>query len=57
MKKNHEINYISRDGFTLKYIIKGNGSHNILIIGSHLYYPRVFSSDLEKSATMVGCPE
>ncbi|KZE72063.1 alpha/beta hydrolase [Paenibacillus jamilae] len=36
------------DGFELKYTIRGNGKP-ILVIGSSIYYPRLFSNHLYKS--------
>ncbi len=39
--------FIERDGFKLNYCIEGNGPPAI-VIGSSLYYPRVFSSNLRK---------
>ncbi|MDN4080840.1 alpha/beta hydrolase [Paenibacillus polymyxa] len=35
------------DGFELKYTIRGNGK-SILVIGSSVYYPRIFSDHLYK---------
>ena len=48
----NEIKYISRDDFILKYHIKGKGPY-AFIIGSHIYYPRVFSSSLEDNFQLV----
>ncbi len=39
---------IDRDGFELGYRIEGNGP-NALVIGSSVYYPRVFSRNLRES--------
>jgi proline iminopeptidase len=40
------LNIIS-DGFVLRYSIKGQGKP-ILVVGSNVYYPRLFSDDLYK---------
>jgi proline iminopeptidase len=47
------IQSLVHDGFTLKYRIKGVGSHTVIVIGSHIYYPRVFSANLENSLTLI----
>ncbi|NRA74269.1 MAG: alpha/beta hydrolase [Rickettsiales bacterium] len=49
----NEIKYIERDNFKLKYLIRGNGSTVVFVIGSHIYYPRTFSSDLEDKFRLV----
>ncbi len=36
---------INSDGFELNYCVKGSGKP-ILVVGSSLYYPRLFSEDL-----------
>lgn len=52
VKMSNEIKSISCDDFILKYHIKGQGSY-AFVIGSHIYYPRVFSSDLESNFKLV----
>lgn len=36
---------INSDGFELNYCVKGTGK-SILVIGSSVYYPQLFSEDL-----------
>ncbi len=40
------------DGFTLNYIIRGSG-YPTLVIGSSVYYPRTFSTDLDTQLQLV----
>lgn len=47
-----EVSSISCDDFLLNYSIKGEGPCTF-VIGSHIYYPRVFSKDLEKALKLV----
>lgn len=37
---------INREGFQLKYSVEGSGSTTVLVIGSSIYYSRVFSQNL-----------
>ena len=43
---------LCRDGFTLGYQIVGEGDP-LLIIGSHVFYPRVFSKDLRRTRQLI----
>ena len=45
-------NIIEVDGFKLNYIIEGNGLPTI-VIGSSIYYPRVFSPNLRKYLRLI----
>jgi len=47
-----EINTVERDGFRLSYHSEG-ASLPAIIIGSSVYYPRIFSSDLCKKIQLV----
>lgn len=43
---------IHRDGYTLGYSIEGEGEP-LLIIGSHVFYPRTFSAGLRSKRTLI----
>lgn len=43
---------IYRDGYTLGYSIEGEGEP-LLIIGSHVFYPRTFSAGLRSKRTLI----
>lgn len=49
---NSQTQSISIDGFKLNYTIVGEGP-TIMVIGSHLYYPRTFSPELYKQFQFV----
>ncbi|MDM5233888.1 alpha/beta hydrolase [Lysinibacillus pakistanensis] len=42
------MNNINREGFDLAYCVKGQGEKKIVVIGSSVYYPRLFSENLYK---------
>ncbi len=42
------MNNINREGFDLAYCVKGQGKKKIVVIGSSVYYPRLFSENLYK---------
>ncbi|CAM2822680.1 alpha/beta fold hydrolase [Legionella worsleiensis] len=46
------MNKIERDGFSLNYKIEGQGIP-IIVIGSHLYYPRTFSEALREKVQLI----
>lgn len=45
--------FIKRDGFSLHYCIEGSADRSALIIGSHIYYPRIFSNFVLKNLKMI----
>src|SRR5690348_17284350 len=47
MKQNNRFGAIDIAGFKLKYAIEDEGTP-VLVIGSSLYYPRVFSSQIKE---------
>ena len=49
---NSESGTIDAGGFTLQYLIEGSGPPTI-VIGSALYYPRVFSQQLREHLRLV----
>ena len=53
MEKSQPVQgYLCRDGFTLGYQIEGEGDP-LLVIGSHVFYPRVFSKDLRRTRQLI----
>lgn len=47
-----QIHSLSCDGFSLNYEIRGKGPA-VLVVGSHIYYPRVFSKQLEEHLQLI----
>lgn len=47
-----EINSINVGGFNLRYCVEGEGIPTI-VIGTAVYYPRVFSTNLRKHLRLV----
>lgn len=52
LKPREERGHIQRDGFSFGYTIEGRGEP-LLIIGSHIFYPRTFSDHLRQGRTLV----
>jgi len=46
------VDSISAGPFELRYVVKGTG-HPTMVIGSHLYYPRVFSDNLREHLRLI----
>jgi proline iminopeptidase len=49
-----KLNVINSEGYTLSYAVEGQG-HPALVIGSSVYYSRVFSSNIRKHLKMTFC--
>lgn len=48
----HHTGTITIDGFDLAYRVEGKGSP-VLVVGSELYYPRLFSAEIKKHVQLV----
>jgi proline iminopeptidase len=52
MKDSNQSGTINISGFKLNYLIEGKGIP-VLVIGSSVYYPRVFSAEIKKHLQLI----